>query len=126
MKKFKQISWVSLASILSGIVVYAQDILDEITQESTNHILQKKWEEIVGTSGSLLQNFIVLFLQVTIAVAVSFAIWAWIQYLLSAGDEGKASKATKTLAFVGIGLAVALSAYFLISLMKQWATAIKF
>ncbi len=98
---------------------FAQELLEKITN-SNNNILKKNGENL----DTMWANAITLFLKIAIALSVSFTIWAGIQYILAAGDEAKATKATKSLTFVGIGLSVAMAAYFLLQLAQQTAQSL--
>ena len=115
MKKFLFL----ISAILIFWFSFAEDLLETITKDN-NNILKKEW----GSIDAIWTNAIVLFLKIAIALGVTFAIFSGIQYVLSAGDEAKAAKATKTLTFVGIGLAISMAAYFLLQLAQQTAQSL--
>ncbi len=115
----KKSLFIAILTILISGLSFAQSLLDTVTEDN-NNILKKTGDNLdpMGT------NAIALFLKIAIALGVTFAIWAGIQYVLAAGDEAKATKATKSLTFVGIGLAVAMAAYFLLQLAYQTAQSL--
>ncbi len=113
----KLLGWIGVMFVIS--MVNAQSLLENVV-ENNNNVLKKTGTDL-DTMGT---NAIALFLKIAIALGVTFAIWAGIQYVLAAGDEAKATKATKSLTFVGIGLAVAMAAYFLLQLAYQTAQSL--
>jgi len=101
--------------------VFAEDVLDKVVKPAGDYIVKEEWSKIVGAENSMIQNTIVLAVQLAIALAVTFLIYGGIQYLLAAGDEAKAWKATKIIVNALIGLVVALIAAFLIIFARQGA-----
>ncbi|MBI2026185.1 MAG: hypothetical protein HY426_02725 [Candidatus Levybacteria bacterium] len=71
----------------------------------------------VETFGRILRvGLTILFITITLA-ALIFFIWGGIQWITSTGDKTKIEAARKRLVYAVIGLIVAFSSYFIISLV---------
>lgn len=55
---------------------------------------------------SFVQGTINFIVAISALIAVGYLVWAGIQYILSAGDEGKIEKAQKTIIYALVGLII--------------------
>lgn len=70
-----------------------------------------------GKGEAILQYSIVLLLITVVTLSLFFLIFGGIKWITSGGDKSKVDSARKTIIYAIIGLIVAFSAYFIVSLV---------
>ena len=71
---------------------------------------------------SFVSKMLTFLIVVTVVLAVAMIIWAGFLYVTSSGDEGKIKKAQQIITYTVIGIAVALIAGFVITLVFKFIT----